>query len=262
MIMVKRLAATVLAATLLANLLAATAPAQSAVNVVVNGATVSFDQPPIERAGRVFVPLRGVFERLGASVVYANGDINAQGNGRSVHLHIGSTAATVNGQTLYMDVAPFLVGARTLVPLRFVAQALGAAVNWNASNNTVYINGNGSNAPPVYATPVPNQGNPATNTLNRLSPAANSQVGGSFTLSGHTRPGSTVHIVAQSTSAALGGIFQVPRGNYAIDTTADGNGNFSVPISLSVVSGGSVRVQLTSTSPNGVTITRTLAYST
>jgi hypothetical protein len=259
MIMAKRLAATALAATLVASLAAANAPAQSAVNVVVNGAAVSFDQPPIERAGRVFVPLRGVFERLGASVVFANNDINAQGNGRSVHLHIGSTAATVNGQTLYMDVAPFLVGARTLVPLRFVAQALGAAVNWNANNNTVYINGNGANVPNYTA---PGQGNGAANILNRLSPAANSQVGGSFTLSGHTRPGSTVHIVAQSTSAALGGIFQVPRGNYAIDTTADGNGNFSVPISLRVVSGGSIRVQLTSTSPNGVTITRTIAYST
>jgi hypothetical protein len=261
MIMAKRLAATALAATLLVSLPAAKAPAQSAVNVVVNGAAVSFDQPPVERAGRVFVPLRGVFERLGASVVYANGDINAQGNGRGVHLHIGSTAATVNGQTLYMDVAPFLIGARTLVPLRFVAQALGAAVNWDASSNTVYINGNG--VPSTVVTPVPGgQGNPATNVINRLSPAANSQVSGSFTLSGHTRAGSTVHIVAQSTTAALGGIFQVPRGNYAIDTTADANGNFSVPISLDVVSGGSVRVQLTSTSPNGVTITRTVAYST
>ncbi|HXN09022.1 MAG TPA: stalk domain-containing protein, partial [Candidatus Acidoferrales bacterium] len=38
--------------------------------VVVNGQQIQFDQPPIERSGRVFVPLRGVFEHLGASVVY------------------------------------------------------------------------------------------------------------------------------------------------------------------------------------------------
>lgn len=138
MIIFQRLTGAVLAVILVAALSTPPAVGQ-AVNVVVNGNTVTFDQPPIERAGRVFVPLRGVFERLGATVVYANGDINAQGNGRSVHLHIGSTQATVNGQTVYMDVAPFLVGARTLVPLRFVAQALGAAVNWNAGNNTVYI---------------------------------------------------------------------------------------------------------------------------
>src|SRR5580700_2428677 len=95
------------------------ARAIAAVTIVVNGATVSFDQPPIERGGRVFVPLRGVFERLGASVVYDNGTINATGNGRNVQLKIGSTRAIVNGVTQQLDVAPFLVGARTLVPLRF-----------------------------------------------------------------------------------------------------------------------------------------------
>jgi hypothetical protein len=123
------------------------------VTVVVNGQTVSFDQPPVERAGRVFVPLRGVFERLGASVVYANGQINASGNGRNISLHIGSTQATVNGQTQHLDVAPFLVGARTLVPLRFVAQALGAAVDWNNNTSTVTITGSGGS----YNPPPPQQ---------------------------------------------------------------------------------------------------------
>src|SRR5579864_4319232 len=68
------------------------------VTVVVNGQQVGFDQPPIERSGRVFVPLRGVFERLGASVVYDNGVINATGNGRTVQLHIGSSVALVDGE--------------------------------------------------------------------------------------------------------------------------------------------------------------------
>src|SRR5438477_3084911 len=180
MIITRRLAAAALAATLLVGFPVAPASAQS-VSVVVNGSPVTFDQPPVERAGRVFVPLRGVFERLGASVVYANGVINAQGNGRSVHLQIGSTQAVVDGQTLTMDVAPFVIGARTLVPLRFVAQSLGAAVNWNQSNNTVYIQGNGS----AYV-PPPNA-NPATNVINRLNPSPGTHVGGSFTLSGHTR---------------------------------------------------------------------------
>lgn len=117
--------------------------AQSAVTVIVNGQTMSFDQPPIVRSGRVFVPLRGVFEQLGASVVYANGQINATGNGRTVSLTIGSTQATINGQSQILDVAPFLVGSRTLVPLRFIAQALGATVDWNDSTSTVTINGGG-----------------------------------------------------------------------------------------------------------------------
>jgi hypothetical protein len=145
------------------------------VTVVVNGQTVAFDQPPIQRAGRVFVPLRGVFERLGASVVYANGLINANGNGRSISLHIGSTQAIIDGQTQYIDVAPFLIGARTLVPLRFVAQALGAAVAWDQGSSTVNITGGGNGGGTTY-TPPPNQSfylnnMRPTGTVNTLSPA-------------------------------------------------------------------------------------------
>jgi len=131
-------------------LLTVTARAQS-VTIIVNGQTMTFDQPPIERAGRVFVPLRGVFERLGASVVYANGQINATGNGRNVSLNIGSTNATVNGQPVTIDVAPFLVGPRTMVPLRFIAQSLGASVNYSDANRTVTINGGGGGPQPPPA---------------------------------------------------------------------------------------------------------------
>lgn len=109
------------------------------VTVVVNGQQITFDQPPIERSGRVFVPLRGVFERLGASVVYDNGVINATGNGRNISLRIGSNVALVDGSQQMLDVAPFVVGDRTLVPLRFVSQALGANVDWNNNTSTVTI---------------------------------------------------------------------------------------------------------------------------
>ncbi len=129
----------------IASWIATFAIAEADVTVVVNGATVSFDQPPVERAGRVFVPLRGVFERLGASVVYDNGKINATGDGHTVALTIGSTAAIVDGQQQMLDVAPFLVGSRTLVPLRFISQALGAAVDYASESDTVTITGGVSN---------------------------------------------------------------------------------------------------------------------
>jgi hypothetical protein len=128
----------------------AAATAQS-VTVIVNGQPMQFPQPPIERAGRVFVPLRGIFEQLGASVVYSNGQINATGRGRTVSLVIGSTHATVDGQPQVLDVAPFIVGATTFVPLRFISQALGAAVDWNNATSTVTITG----APPVAPPPQP-----------------------------------------------------------------------------------------------------------
>ncbi len=95
---------------------------------------------PIEKSGRVYVPLRGIFERLGAGVVYNSGTINATKGSSTVSLRIGSTQATVNGQTQYLDAAPFIVGATTYVPLRFVAQSFGANVGYDGANRAVAIN--------------------------------------------------------------------------------------------------------------------------
>jgi hypothetical protein len=144
--------------------IAALAPsiaAAQSVGVTLNGAPVSLTPAPQERGGRVFVPLRGVFERLGASVVYAGGTINAQAGNHAVALHIGSTQATVDGQPQTLDVAPFIIGASTYVPLRFVSQALGATVNYDAANRIVALNTSGAppNAPPppAYVAPAPPQ---------------------------------------------------------------------------------------------------------
>ncbi|MBV9026972.1 MAG: copper amine oxidase N-terminal domain-containing protein, partial [Candidatus Eremiobacteraeota bacterium] len=56
-----------------------------------------------------------------------------------------------DGQPQTIDVAPFIVGATTFVPLRFISQALGASVNWNDSTSTVTIQG----GPPPAAAPPP-----------------------------------------------------------------------------------------------------------
>lgn len=163
----------------------ASAQAQNAtVTVSVNGQTIQFDQPPVERAGRVYVPLRGVFEHLGASVVYQNGQINATRGSTTVQLNIGSTSAIVNGQQMALDSPPFLIGARTLVPLRFVAQALGAIVNYDNSNQSVSITEPNA-APNMAVTPIPNRpppppGPPAMTdlTLVRMLPPQDAVVDG------------------------------------------------------------------------------------
>jgi len=177
----------------LAAVLALTVPAAASaqntagVSVFVNGAQLQFDQPPVERAGRVFVPLRGVFERLGASVVFANGEINATAGERTVALHIGSTSALVSGRQQYLDSPPFLIGARTLVPLRFVSQALGAVVSFDNRTQTVYLSQAGLppapppgpvagppqavQPPPTYAQATPPPAPPPGAELPRQGPA-------------------------------------------------------------------------------------------
>ncbi len=85
-------------AALLAATLTAPAVAAGPVTVVVDGQNVPLSPEPITREGRVFVPLRGIFERLGATVVYSAGTINATAGNRTISLHIGSTSASVNGE--------------------------------------------------------------------------------------------------------------------------------------------------------------------
>jgi len=139
----------------LAAVVAAALPA-SALSVTIDGSPVTFSPPPIVQAGRVFVPLRGVFERLGASVVYAHGVINATSNGHEISLTIGSLRATVDNEPQRLDQAPFIIGASTYVPLRFVSEALGAGVNFDAANQLVALNTRrgGGGAPPPGPPPV------------------------------------------------------------------------------------------------------------
>jgi hypothetical protein len=172
----KKTSRTVGAAIVAAALCSSIALAQSAVSVTLNGAPMQLNPGPQERAGRVFVPLRGVFEQLGASVVYENGVINAQGHGRSVSLHIGSTDATVDGQPQTLDVAPFIVGASTYVPLRFVSQALGASVNYDASNRIVALANGGPQGGPQQAPPPPQAMQPPPPQAPQHSPLVLSKV--------------------------------------------------------------------------------------
>jgi hypothetical protein len=130
--------------------------------ITVNGAPLALDQEPIERVGRVYVPLRGIFERLGASVVYQAGQIAATRGSTTVSLRLGSTTAYVDGRPTTLDAPPFLVGPRTLVPLRFIAESLGASVQYNDATATVAIFQRTAEAPAsttiriVHVEPHPN----------------------------------------------------------------------------------------------------------
>jgi Copper amine oxidase N-terminal domain len=154
--------------------------AAAGVTVVVDRRPLYLKPGPIERAGRVFVPLRGIFERLGASVVYQNRQINSTKGNTSVSLRIGSRQATVNGQVQVVDVAPFIVGATTYVPLRFIAQSLGAAVNYNGATRLVAITVPRSQLPPQPVLP-PNPPPVSVVRLRALQPAQGELTGNRFT---------------------------------------------------------------------------------
>lgn len=130
------------AAVALAALLVGPASAQS-VSVMVNNREVDFpDQQPVERDGRVYIPLRGVLERIGAESIQwrpSREEVFVASGAREIRLRIGENEASVDGRVVDLDAPPILVGGRTMVPLRFVGENLGATVRWEGATRTVYI---------------------------------------------------------------------------------------------------------------------------
>lgn len=113
-----------------------------AIGVQINGNPVRFaEAAPLNAAGSVLVPMRGVFEAMQASVnfVPSTNTIIAKRGEREIQLSLGSTSAYVNGAAVTLSQPARSIGGRTFVPLRFVADALGARVAWNAQTNTVLI---------------------------------------------------------------------------------------------------------------------------
>ncbi len=113
------------------------------VNAVVNGENVSLDVPTIidKESNRTLVPIRFVAEAFGAKVnwIAVNKEIDITLNGESVVLFIGKKTAFIDDDKITLDTTPIILFGRTLVPIRFVAEAFGADVQWDAKNKEITI---------------------------------------------------------------------------------------------------------------------------
>lgn len=127
-------------------LMGETAFAQSSPKVLLNGSMLSFDVPPVIEDGRTLVPLRTIFEALGSSVQWdeSTQTVIAKKEDTEIKLAIGGQAYK-NGQPVSLDVPAKIVDGRTLVPLRFVSEAMGCQVGWDNDKNTVTITTSVSN---------------------------------------------------------------------------------------------------------------------
>ena len=147
------------------------------VAVLVDGRPVSFgSQPPVQSGGRLLVPLRAIFEALGANVEFSNGVVRARRDTTNLELRIGSNQAIVNGQNRTLEVPAQAIFGRTLVPLRFVGEAFGAGVSFNNATQTVSISSPGG----VGTGTIPVQGNGAGNGLPYTTPVAAQVVSGTL----------------------------------------------------------------------------------
>jgi hypothetical protein len=122
--------------------LSTTLPARAdAPTILVDGMVARTDVPPIIVDGHVLVPLRGVFERFGADVDFdaAKNIAVARRDGIVVRVAVGTSDAWVGGTHVTLETPAREFAGRVEVPLRFVAEALGVAVDYDASTNTIVV---------------------------------------------------------------------------------------------------------------------------
>ncbi|MGE5391423.1 MAG: copper amine oxidase N-terminal domain-containing protein [Deltaproteobacteria bacterium] len=120
------------------------------IKVVLDGKTLSFTQDPVIQNGSVLVPFRKILEELGTIVEY---DVNShqieaicQSKGMVILFSAGNPDATMiyaggKTQTYKMNQPAIVINNTTLVPVRFISEALGNQVTWDAQSKTVGIVG-------------------------------------------------------------------------------------------------------------------------
>ena len=116
------------------------------IGVNVDGQPVRFQGTrPVMQNNSVLVPLRGVFEEMGATVLWnqARQEVTATKGDKKIQLVIGERFASVDGRAVQLAVPAQNRNGSTLVPLRFVSEALGAQVNWNPTDMVVSVDTDG-----------------------------------------------------------------------------------------------------------------------
>lgn len=111
------------------------------IKVTVNGENVEFDRTPVILSGRTLVPMRAIFDTLGAEVGWDGDTKTASGtkDGKTVSISVDSNILNVNGEERVLDAPAIVLGGRTLVPARAIAEAFDCNVGWDATAATVTI---------------------------------------------------------------------------------------------------------------------------
>ncbi len=123
-------------------MLCGTAFADEPINVEVNGKLIDFDVPPQIINGRTLVPMRAIFEHLGATVEWNDKTktVTAVRENTTISLKIGDTDMIINGIPKLIDAPACIINGRTLVPIRAISDAFDLGVRWNKLTRTVSVN--------------------------------------------------------------------------------------------------------------------------
>jgi len=114
---------------------------KSAPYIKLNSKILGFEQAPVVEQDRTLVPMRFLFEQMGAAVGWDESTETATitKDGEQISFQIDSPAAKVGGEVKLMDVPAKLVSDKTMVPLRFLSENLGYNVEWDEATKMVKI---------------------------------------------------------------------------------------------------------------------------
>ncbi|MBD2844275.1 trypsin-like peptidase domain-containing protein [Paenibacillus sp. IB182496] len=120
---------------------AASSTAQSAITVYLDEEPLALDPAPVLRANTTLVPMRPIFEALGAGITWVQQTqtVIAGKDGRIISIKVGAGQAVVDGQSVELVTPAILIDGATMVPLRFVATVLGAEVRFAKESGEVHI---------------------------------------------------------------------------------------------------------------------------
>ncbi len=115
--------------------------AQNDITVLVDGNEVQFDVPPVINNGRTLVPVRAIFEAMGAKVTWddATKTVHSNMNDTKISLKIDDNVLSKNGESIALDVPARLIKDTTMVPVRAISEAYGCYVFWNDKTRTVVV---------------------------------------------------------------------------------------------------------------------------
>lgn len=107
--------------------------------MTVGDKSVAISPAPMVFKGATIIPLRALGEAFGAMVNFQNGEITVTLREKIIKLRINSNEAVVNGVKTQVNPPPVIIQGKTMVPFRFIAEALGAQVFWDQSTKQISI---------------------------------------------------------------------------------------------------------------------------
>ncbi|WP_096202394.1 stalk domain-containing protein [Bacillus sp. FJAT-45350] len=111
------------------------------IQVYVDSVQQHYDQHPMIMNGYTMVPFRAIFEAFNAKVEWNSAErkVVAETENQQIILPIHSSTAIIDDNLATLEQPAILINERTLVPLRFVSESLGAYVSWNSETQTINI---------------------------------------------------------------------------------------------------------------------------